>query len=123
MSDVVKVRGLNFSYGGPLVLENIDLAVGRGEFVGLVGPNGSGKSTLLQLILGLLPPTTGSIEVCGTSPAQAPPPVLGWVGGVNGGAHETRALRGRGDRVGWADGPPTPACFQWCWRGCKGAGG
>lgn len=70
MSSAISVRGLSFSYGGPLVLQDIDLDVKPGEFIGLVGPNGSGKSTLLELILGLLSPTRGSIEVCGTSPLQ-----------------------------------------------------
>jgi zinc transport system ATP-binding protein len=67
---VIAVNGVSFSYGGPLVLRNIELTIERGEFIGLVGPNGSGKSTLLELILGLLSPTRGSIQVCGTTPLQ-----------------------------------------------------
>jgi ABC-type polysaccharide/polyol phosphate transport system ATPase subunit len=48
-----------------LVLEKIDLVVGRGEKIGIVGANGSGKSTLLKIISGILQPTTGTVRVRG----------------------------------------------------------
>jgi zinc transport system ATP-binding protein len=67
---VIQVEDVSFSYGGPKVLEHIDLTVERGEFLGLVGPNAGGKSTLLQLILGLLSPAAGRIRVLGQRPAQ-----------------------------------------------------
>ena len=66
---VISVQGVSFSYGGPAVLEGIDLEVSAGEFLGIVGPNAGGKSTLLKLILGLLTPVAGRIEVLGTAPA------------------------------------------------------
>lgn len=66
---VIKVRGLNFTFGHDPVLEDVDLTVGQGEFLALVGPNGGGKTTLLRLLLGLLRPVSGSIEVLGQSPA------------------------------------------------------
>jgi NitT/TauT family transport system ATP-binding protein len=56
---------------GPLVLDDIDLVVGHGEFVSFIGPSGCGKSTLLRLIAGLTPPSSGSIVVDGTSPEDA----------------------------------------------------
>ncbi len=49
------------SYGGPLVVDHVDLRVERGEMVGLVGPSGSGKTTLLRTILGTVVPVHGSI--------------------------------------------------------------
>jgi len=67
---VISVESVNFSYAGPLVLEDINLAVSENEFLGVVGPNGGGKSTLLKLILGLLKPDTGKITVLGKSPEK-----------------------------------------------------
>jgi ABC-type polysaccharide/polyol phosphate transport system ATPase subunit len=46
-------------------LTNIDLQVGRGEWVGLYGPNGSGKTTLLRIIAGLLPADQGGVRLTG----------------------------------------------------------
>ena len=70
-SPVIRVEGLSFSFGLAPVLRAIDLEIVAGEFVGLVGPNAGGKSTLLRLILGLLRPQSGRIEVLGTSPKEA----------------------------------------------------
>lgn len=65
-SSLVLVKNLNFGYSTELVLEAVNLRVGRGEYLGLIGPNGSGKSTLLKLILGLIPtPKHGTIELLG----------------------------------------------------------
>ncbi len=61
----VYVRELTFSYNGERILENVNLCIERGSFVGLIGPNGGGKSTLMKLILGLLPLRQGEIEVFG----------------------------------------------------------
>src|SRR5207245_4396111 len=47
---------------GP-ALEDITLEIADGEFVGVIGPNGSGKTTLLRAILGLMPPTRGSLRI------------------------------------------------------------
>ncbi len=65
---VVELRDVSFSYGAAPVLERINLQVSDGEFLGLVGPNAGGKSTLLKLMLGLLEPQSGSIEVMGKRP-------------------------------------------------------
>ncbi len=68
---IISLRGISFSYGGPLVLENIDLDVAEGEFLGVVGPNAGGKSTLLKIILGLLQPLAGEVRVMGQPPLEA----------------------------------------------------
>ena len=72
--NVVVVRGLTKIFkdfwGRPKAkaVDDVDFAVRRGEVFGLLGPNGSGKSTTVKLLLGLLYPTKGHIEVFGHSP-------------------------------------------------------
>jgi zinc transport system ATP-binding protein len=70
---LLEAEGVSFSYGGaaPAVLD-VNLKVGRGEFVALVGPNGSGKSTLLRLLLGLLRPSSGAVRCFGVDPRHVP---------------------------------------------------
>jgi zinc transport system ATP-binding protein len=60
---LIKVKHLSFSYNGERVLDDINLTVKRGEFLGVIGPNGSGKTTLLKVLLGLLKPQTGTVEL------------------------------------------------------------
>lgn len=60
---ILSIKDLSFVYEQKPVLESIDFQIQKGSFVGLVGPNGSGKTTLIKLILGLLRPQTGSIEL------------------------------------------------------------
>ena len=60
-----------FSYDGPLVLEDVAVSIRNRDFVCVIGPNGGGKTTLLRLMLGLLEPRRGSVEVLGTTPEQA----------------------------------------------------
>ena len=43
MDSVIKIMDLHFSYGGPKILENIEIDIQRNEFIGMVGPNGSGR--------------------------------------------------------------------------------
>ena len=71
MSLAVELREVSFAYhGGPPVLEGLDLAVGRGEFVAIAGPNGGGKTTLLRVVLGLEQPTSGSALLFGEPAAH-----------------------------------------------------
>lgn len=66
---IITIKDLSFSYDGPKILDRINLEVAEGEFLGVVGPNAGGKSTLLKLVLGLLEPVHGSVQVLGNSPA------------------------------------------------------
>ncbi|MBA2616022.1 MAG: ABC transporter ATP-binding protein [Actinobacteria bacterium] len=70
---VVSLRGLSkeFSRGGVVALQNIDLEIAPGEFVSLIGPSGCGKSTLLRVIGDLVEPTGGEVVVNGKSARQA----------------------------------------------------
>ncbi|MGN6810825.1 MAG: metal ABC transporter ATP-binding protein [Thermomicrobiales bacterium] len=67
---LVELRDVCFGYGGEPTLEDVNLQVRRGEFVGLIGPNGSGKSTLLKIILGLLRPVAGTVRLFGQDTAR-----------------------------------------------------
>ena len=75
---IVSVRGLTKIFkdfwGRPKAraVDNVDFDVRAGEVFGLLGPNGSGKSTTVKLLLGLLYPTRGHIEVFGHSPRHVP---------------------------------------------------
>jgi ABC-2 type transport system ATP-binding protein len=69
VSAIVTARGLGKQYRRRWALRDCTLEVPVGRVTGLVGPNGSGKTTLLSLVVGLLVPTVGTIEVCGGRPA------------------------------------------------------
>jgi NitT/TauT family transport system ATP-binding protein len=79
---LLAVRGLTKRYGpeqsGRLVLDGLDIDVGRGVFLSVVGPSGAGKTTLLRCIAGLLTATSGSVEMNG-APVVKPPPSLALV--------------------------------------------
>jgi branched-chain amino acid transport system ATP-binding protein len=71
----LRIQGLGFHVGGVEILDDIDLEVPTGHFLGIIGPNGAGKSTLLNLLSGILTPTAGEIEfegraMIGLSPAR-----------------------------------------------------
>ena len=65
---MLEVKSLCKRYRGLPAIDNVSFRVGAGEIVGYVGPNGSGKSTTVKLMLGLLYPTKGQIQVFGHSP-------------------------------------------------------
>ena len=68
---VVAARGVRFAYGRSPVLDGINLAVERGEFVGIAGPNGGGKTTLVRVLIGLERPAAGLVELFGEPPDRA----------------------------------------------------
>jgi nitrate/nitrite transport system ATP-binding protein len=59
----LELAGVSKSFGGPAVLNNINLTIERGEFVAIVGYSGSGKTTLISLIAGLHKPDTGTVKL------------------------------------------------------------
>ena len=68
--DIVVCRGVSFRYGSAPVLVDIDLTIKEGAFLAIIGPNGSGKTTLVKVILGLLEPAAGRVELFGKTPAE-----------------------------------------------------
>jgi zinc transport system ATP-binding protein len=67
---IVEIKNLSFSYKRDKTLEDINLTIEKGDFFAIIGPNGGGKSTLLKLILGIIPPQEGSIEIFGQKPQK-----------------------------------------------------
>ncbi|MFI5782177.1 ABC transporter ATP-binding protein [Nocardia sp. NPDC051570] len=71
----IELRGLTKSFhtpGGPVhAVDGLDLTVAPGEIVAFLGPNGAGKSTTIDMLLGLLRPDSGRVELFGGTPAQA----------------------------------------------------
>ena len=61
MERLLDVKGVYFGYNKKYVLEDVNLTVFRGDFLGIVGPNGSAKSTLIKIILGILKPQRGTV--------------------------------------------------------------
>ena len=61
--------------GGRDILVDTSFAIRRGEFIGVLGPNGAGKTTLMRAILGLLPPSAGSLRVFGRTPRRGDPQI------------------------------------------------
>jgi ABC-2 type transport system ATP-binding protein len=61
----LRAEGLRFAYGDRLAVDDLSCTVGRGEILGLLGPNGAGKSTTIRMLIGLLAPQAGTIEILG----------------------------------------------------------
>ena len=68
---VVALDQAGKDYDGRAVLDGVSFAIPEGRCVALIGPNGAGKTTLMKLILGLIRPTRGRIEVLGVDPTAA----------------------------------------------------
>jgi branched-chain amino acid transport system ATP-binding protein len=70
---LVEAAGLHAHYGASHILHGIDLAIARGETIGLMGRNGMGKTTLLRALLGLTPPSAGRVRINGRDMTRARP--------------------------------------------------
>jgi len=64
-STALSTEDLSFAYGQRVAVDGVSFAVAPGEIVGLLGPNGAGKSTTIKMLIGLLPPRSGRIELLG----------------------------------------------------------
>lgn len=65
-NNVIEVKNIFKYYGEVLAVDGVTLTVHKGETLGLIGHNGAGKSTLFKMMLGLIPPTSGEININGT---------------------------------------------------------
>ncbi len=65
MGAVIEARGLRKRYRGDLAVDGVDLVVGPGERVALLGPNGAGKTTTLFMLLGVVTPDEGTVDLVG----------------------------------------------------------
>src|SRR5438876_7076342 len=79
---VLRKRNLSKQYGKRLALDNLTLEVHRGEIFGFLGPNGAGKTTTIRMALGLIAPTSGSVEILGQDVFEHRAQVLPHVGAL-----------------------------------------
>ena len=71
MTPTLTISQLTKRFDGVAALTDVSFSLGTGERVALLGHNGAGKSTMMKIILGLIPATSGSIDICGAAPGSA----------------------------------------------------
>src|SRR2546423_5471590 len=79
---VLRTHNLSKQYGKRLAVDNLNLEIQRGDIFGFLGPNGAGKTTTIRMVLGLIAPTTGSVEILGRDLATQRSRVLPRVGAL-----------------------------------------
>ena len=78
--EILNVSNLSVFRSGSKIIEDINLSIACGEFVGIVGPNGGGKSTLILTILGILKPKSGTVKIYNQLPlSKGVTGKVGWV--------------------------------------------
>ena len=70
---VVSLQSASVALGGRTIWSDGTFDIPRGQIVAVIGPNGSGKTTMLQVLLGLIPPSAGTVEVFGQIPERGNP--------------------------------------------------
>jgi ABC-2 type transport system ATP-binding protein len=80
-AEPLMARGLVKRYGELVAVDHVDLTVESGDVFGYLGPNGAGKTTSLRMLLGLIRPTSGSIELFGRNPLRVGVKALDGVAG------------------------------------------
>jgi ABC-type Mn2+/Zn2+ transport system ATPase subunit len=76
---LVRFESVTCGYDGPPALEDVDLSIQRGAFVGIVGPSGAGKTTLLRAMVGAVPRLEGRVTVSGRPVVPGAVAIVGWV--------------------------------------------
>lgn len=109
MTPAVRLEGVAVERGGQLVWSEGTFDIPSGSLVGVIGPNGSGKTTLLELILGVLQPAQGTLQVLGEPPRRGNPRIgyvpQGYTAAVGNAvrARDLVALGVDGHRIGLGD--------------------
>lgn len=67
MEPIIKLKNVTFGYQDNIILNNINLDINKGDYVGIIGSNGVGKSTLLKLMLNEIKPLDGYVDIFGVS--------------------------------------------------------
>jgi ABC-2 type transport system ATP-binding protein len=80
MFAAISVANLRKVYGTKAAVDGLDLVVPRGSFFGFLGPNGAGKTTTIRMLMGLAPPTSGTIELLGLPMPERALEVKGKIG-------------------------------------------
>ena len=93
--NAIEIVGLRKYYGKARGVEELNLAVGQGEFFGFIGPNGAGKSTTIRTLLGLIRPTGGHASVLGMDVGSPKKDLLARVGYLPSEAMFYRGMRVR----------------------------
>src|SRR4029077_8597958 len=75
---IIRIRGLTTRMGNRAIHRNLDLDVQRGEQLGVVGGSGTGKSVLLRVVVGLIPPHKGTVEVFSQDSAKLDSGKMRW---------------------------------------------
>lgn len=91
----VSTRGLVKRYGANTALHGIDLDIPRGSVFGMIGPNGAGKTTTMRLLLDILRPTAGELQVLGESPRAGGAALRRRIGYLPGELHLATRVKGR----------------------------
>jgi zinc transport system ATP-binding protein len=68
--DLIRASHITFGYDATPVLLDVSLSINAGDFLAIIGPNGSGKTTLVKILLGLLRPSSGRVEIMGKPPVE-----------------------------------------------------
>ncbi len=71
--NIIEIEHISHSFGDKTVLDDINLTIGKGEFVTILGPSGCGKTTLMRLIAGFLKASEGKIYIAGSDMTKTPP--------------------------------------------------
>src|SRR5262245_35377882 len=79
VNELVRFEGVSASYGGPAVLEDVDLVIPRGALIGVVGPRGAGTTTLPRAIVGAVPRLRGRVWFNGRVVTSGRTEGVGWV--------------------------------------------